>query len=76
MEKNILCAKTQKITIFQNQGGANAPPAPPNDVPGSCIHTYSACTAVHFLFHFSGCPQGLSLPYFLSVFILPKVIIL
>jgi len=29
----MLCVKTQKITIFQTQGGANAPPALPNDVP-------------------------------------------
>jgi len=37
-KKHILCAKTQKISIFQNQGGANAPPArPPNDVPAISV---------------------------------------
>jgi len=26
--KNKNCAQRQKITVFQNQGGANAPPSP------------------------------------------------
>jgi len=30
---NFCRQKHQKVTIFQNQGGGQMPPSPPNDVP-------------------------------------------
>jgi len=51
IEKNKrLCAKTQKVTIFQNQGGG-MPPAPhPNDVPGCVIGKYNISVILCYFF--------------------------